>query len=80
MSEPTKLGTGTFIHRTGITTAKMRELEAAGVIHPVRADSGWRQYTESDVQAVLRYLAKRQRRAAARKAAMEGPADAAGGR
>jgi DNA-binding transcriptional MerR regulator len=59
MSEVTRLGTGTFIRRTGITTAKMRELEAAGIIQPVRADSGWRQFSESDVQATQRWQAER---------------------
>ena len=37
----------------------MRGLEAAGVIKPSRSDSGWRQFSESDVKAVLRWKALR---------------------
>jgi DNA-binding transcriptional MerR regulator len=60
--DTTRLGTGTFIRRTGITTSKMRELEAAGVIRPIRSDSGWRQFTEADVQAALRFVTEHPRR------------------
>jgi len=54
-----KLGTGTFIRRTGITTATMRVLEAGGVIAPSRSDSGWRQFSESDVAAALKWRLER---------------------
>jgi DNA-binding transcriptional MerR regulator len=54
-----KLGTGSFIRRTRVTTATMRVLEAAGVIHPVRSDSGWRQFSEADVVAALKWRHER---------------------
>ena len=54
-----KLGTGTFIRRTGITTATMRVLEAGGVIAPSRSDSGWRQFSEADVAAALQWKHER---------------------
>ncbi len=58
MAEPL-FGTTTFIERTGIPVPRMRELEAAGVIKPMRTDRGWRAFSERDVAAVLRWKAAR---------------------
>jgi hypothetical protein len=60
-----KLGTTTFLKRTGLSGPVMRGLEAAAVIAPSKSDSGWRQFSESDVQAALKWRAER---SAARRA------------
>jgi len=38
-------------------------LEAAGVIQPVRADSGWRQFSEQDVKATIEWKSNNRRSA-----------------
>lgn len=59
-----KIGTGTFLRRTRISSVTMRLLEAQGVIRPERADSGWRMFSEEDVQAAIAWrAAKKERRA-----------------
>ena len=60
MADPKQpMGTGTFIKRTGISAPTMRGLEAAGVIRPIKTDSGWRAFSEQDVAAALRWKAGR---------------------
>lgn len=54
-----KIGTTTFLRRAGISAPVMRGLEAAEVIHPSKTDTGWRQFTESDVQKALAWKAAR---------------------
>ncbi len=49
----TKLGTGTFLRLTGLSGPQMRGLEAAGLVNPSRADSGWRQFDEADLRAAI---------------------------
>jgi DNA-binding transcriptional MerR regulator len=58
-----KMGSKTFLRRVGIYAPKMRILEAAGIVNPSKSDSGWRQFSESDVTAALKYLAAEKRRA-----------------
>jgi hypothetical protein len=58
-----KLGSGTFCRTVGITSAKMRELEAAGIIAPTKSDSGWRQFTHADIAAAIAWKQNHLRKA-----------------
>ncbi len=53
------LGTTTFLREAGINAGRMRLLEAAGVIRPMKADSGRRTFTRKDVETVRAHMAKR---------------------
>lgn len=53
------LGTTTFLKETKITASRMRLLEAAGVIQPIKADSGRRIFTRQDVATVKAHMARR---------------------
>lgn len=53
------LGTTTFLKEAGINAGRMRLLEAAGVIKPLKADSGRRMFNRKDVEAVKAHMAKR---------------------
>ena len=53
------LGTTTFLKQVGITAGRMRLLEAAGVIKPLKADSGRRTFTRRDVEAARAHMAAR---------------------
>ena len=61
-----KMGTGTFLRRTGLSAPVMRGLEVAGVIAPSKTDTGWRQFSESDVRRALAWKQARQRKAGKR--------------
>ena len=54
-------GTGTFLKLTGIPVPRMRELEAAGIINPIKTDSGWRAFSQQDVAAAIRWKQQRAR-------------------
>jgi len=66
-----KLGTTTFLKRTGLSGPIMRGLEAAGIISPSKSDSGWRQFSTADLEAALKWRAQRavERRPARQRAA-----------
>jgi DNA-binding transcriptional MerR regulator len=55
------IGTGTFIKLTGLPVPRMRELEAAGIINPIKTDSGWRAFSDADVRAALQWKQQRAR-------------------
>jgi DNA-binding transcriptional MerR regulator len=61
MAEDKLMGTGTFLKRTGINPPRMRYLEAAGIIKPLRTDTGWRSFREQDVAATMKWLAAKRR-------------------
>jgi len=65
MADLTRIGATTFRKMTGITPALMRALESTGIIHPLRADSGWRSFSQKDVDAVLEWKAARAQERAA---------------
>lgn len=53
------IGMGTFVRRVGLSPPVVRGLEAAGVVSPLRADSGWRMFSEADVRAALQWKTQR---------------------
>jgi hypothetical protein len=57
MESQIKLGSTAFRRRTGADKARVRVMEAQGVIAPTKTESGWRQYSETDVQAAIAWLA-----------------------
>lgn len=50
----TGLRIGEMVRRTGVSERLLRYYEAQGLLHPTRLSSGYRTYTESDVDAVRR--------------------------
>ena len=54
----TRFGSGDFRRLTGAGNALVRIMETAGVITPAKTQSGWRQFTESDVAAARSWLAR----------------------
>jgi len=52
---PIEYGTSAFCRAAGISQTHARNLELRGVISPRRTASGWRIYTEAEVEAVKRW-------------------------
>lgn len=57
MAKNRLLGTTTFLQEVGCTAGRMRLMEAAGVINPIKADSGRRTFNDKDVAAAKSYMA-----------------------
>lgn len=57
-----KVSPSQFLRRTGLTTVVMRLLEVSGVVSPTRTDTGWRQFTEQDVERALAWKESRHTR------------------
>jgi len=53
----TRFGSGDFRRLTGAGNVLVRIMETAGVIAPAKTQSGWRQFTASDVAAARSWLA-----------------------
>jgi hypothetical protein len=64
----TRIGATNFRRITRITPALMRALEATEVIHPLVSDSGWRSFSQSDVEAVMTWKAAREKERTGRRA------------
>lgn len=48
----TPLGMGDFCKAVGYSDSTVRRLELMGVVTPSRTQSGWRVFTDADVEAV----------------------------
>ena len=57
-----RLGGRKFAERTGATNVDVRLMEAAGVIAPTKTESGWRQFSEADIEPARSWLAEHKRR------------------
>ena len=72
MTTEMKIGSKAFKRRTGADNDRVRVMEALNVISPSKTESGWRQYTEADVQAAIAWMAinsRKRRRGRPRSAA-----------
>jgi hypothetical protein len=54
-------GKNTMIKDTGLSGTVLLGLEAAGILNPIKVDSGWRAYSETDYKAALRWKAAQTR-------------------
>lgn len=54
-----RMGMGLFAKRAGLSPPVIRGLEAAGVVKPLRTDSGWRAFSEADLRSALNWKDQR---------------------
>jgi hypothetical protein len=53
-----KAGTKEFRERVpGVDNAKVRVMEALGIISPTKTPAGWRQFSNADIRAARSWLA-----------------------
>ena len=52
------LGFADFRRLTGCDNVRLRLMEAARVISPARTQTGWRVFTQADVEAAKQWLAE----------------------
>ena len=65
--QPSRLGIGALLRRLqprfpGLTASKVRFLEDQGLVHPQRTASGYRKYSEEDVERLATVLSLQQER------------------